>query len=707
MKRNCMSFFLILLFSSFTINHSYMYAAKKHTPNPKKQSLKSENKFDNEVIATVGKEKISYADLERAYKKNMSRKETNLYDVSKDSIMDFLNLYLNYRLKVNDALSRGFDKDSSVLAEIAQNRKVLAESYFYEKKLVEPKVDELMKYRNYDYQIAIIMFQLPSTPNPDTTSAYIKAKKTLELLKSGEDFETLARDSSSDKETAARGGLVTSYITAGKVIRNIEDVIFKLKSGDFYPDLVRTKYGYFIIKLVKKVPRVKILIRHILIATKDKTDPAANRKADSLLTLLRNGADFETLARENSDDKKSAERGGLLGGYYSRSSGFEETGRNLLPEIEDAAFALKDGEISGKVYSEYGIHILRRDSTRNFDPEKDRNDLKLLYKRQYFEGDKSTYLDSLRNRYGYSLNKNIYDSLLVCLDTNKTNLDTSWTKKIPESLLSDVLYSFMNKKTTVADFIDMMQKKPELRGLGTNSNGLMRAIDRITSPLVFDAASKILEKEYPDFAQLLKEFRDGILLFKVEDQEVWSKLKFDTTLAKKYWDSTQTRYKTEPTYDINEIYVLSDSLAKELFQQINKGVNFDTLAKQFTQRAGYREKKGHWGKVNPKDNKLAKLIEQKYPEYEKSNKAYTKAGEKGVVLEPIPYEKGYSIVEINSFEPVRQKTFDEAIPDFAPAFQDQLQKHLTEKWLKELRKKFDVKIYSDRLDKIIREHKEG
>jgi peptidyl-prolyl cis-trans isomerase SurA len=705
MKKSCMSFFLILIISLFIIDNSFTYAEKKQTPKVKKSSSTSDNKLNNEVLATVGNEKITYSDLDRAYKKNMSRKETNLYEVSKDSIMDFLNLYLNYRLKVNDALGRGFDKDSSVLAEISQNRKVLAESYFYEKKLVNPKVDELMKYRDFDYQIAIIMFQLPSTPNPDTTSAYIKAKRTLELLKAGANFENLARDSSSDKETASRSGIVTQYLTAGKVIRNIEDVIFKLNPGQFYPDLVRTKYGYFIIKLVREEPRVEILIRHILIATKDKSDPIANSKADSLINLLKSGVDFAKLAKENSDDKKSAEKGGLLGGYYSRSSGFDETGRNLLPEMEDAAFALKDGETSGKVHSEYGIHIIRRDSSKKFDPEKDREELKLQYKRQYFENDKVTYLDSLRKQYGFLLNNNTYDAFLAGLDTNVTNLDTAWTKKIPHALLSEVLYSFIGKNTTVGEFVDMMQKKSELRGLGTNSNGLQRAIDRITSPLVFDAASQSLEKEYPDFAQLLREFRDGILLFKVEDQEVWTKLKFDTTLAKKYWDTTQTKYKTEPTYDINEIYVLSDSLAKELYKQIKSGTDFDTLAKQFTQRAGYREKKGHWGKVIPKDNKLAKLIEDKFPEYEKLNKAYSSNGKEGIILEPMPYEKGFSVVEINSFAPVRQKTFDEAIPDFAPAFQDQLQKQLTESWLKELRKKFNVKIYADKIDKIIGEHK--
>ncbi|MBI5324421.1 MAG: peptidylprolyl isomerase [Ignavibacteriae bacterium] len=682
------SLFILLLFLIVSVNAQKKTTKKSITSNTKK----IEN-IETEILSTVGIEKITYNDLERAYQKNMSRKEMNLYNVSKDSILDFLNLYVNYRLKVNDALSRGFDKDSGVLSEISQNRKILAESYFYEAKLVKPKVEEMLKQRDYEYQIAIIMFQLPSTPNPDTADTYQKALRSLNLLKSGANFEQVAKDSSSDKETAGRGGLVLNYITAGRVIRSIEEALFRLNVGQFWPELIRTKYGYFIIKLVKKESRVKILLHHILITTKDRGDSAANKRADSLLALLKSGADFEKLAKENSDDEKTAQKGGLLGDYYSRSSGFEDTQRNLLPEIEAASFSLKDGEFSGKVRSEYGIHIIKRDSTKKFDSEKDKAELKLQYKRQYFETDKKFYLDSLRNTLGFKLNETNINNLISYLDTNKTNLDTAWTKKIPQNIYPEILYSFQGKSTTIGEFIDMLQKKSELRGLGTNYSGLNKAIDKITSPLVFDAASKSLETEFTDYAQLLKEFRDGILLFKVEDIEVWSKLKFDSTLAHTYWDSTRTRYNTEPTYDLSEIYVLSDSSAKAIYKEITESDKvFDTLAAQNTQRAGYREKKGKWGKVTPKNNKLAKI-------------ASDKNAQPGMIIEPQPYEKGFSIIKVNTFEPVRQKTFEEAIPDFAPAFQDQIQKKLASAWLNNLKEKFNVKIYPDKIDQIIRQFK--
>ena len=112
---------------------------------------------EKEVLATVGKEQITLADLEKAFRKNMNRKNVKLADVPKDSVLDFLNLYIEYRLKVQDALKRGFDKDSSVIADISQNRKLLAESFLFEKKLVEPNTEQMLELRKREKQVAVIL----------------------------------------------------------------------------------------------------------------------------------------------------------------------------------------------------------------------------------------------------------------------------------------------------------------------------------------------------------------------------------------------------------------------------------------------------------------------------------------------------------------------------------------------------------------------
>jgi hypothetical protein len=187
---------------------------------------------------------------------------------------------------------------------------------------------------------------------------------------------------------------------------------------------------------------------------------------------------------------------------------------------------------------------------------------------------------------------------------------------------------------------------------------------------------------------LISEFRDGILLFKVAADEVWDKLKFDSTAAYKYWEPRKNKYKTFIEYDLTEVYVLSDTVAKEIAKFAKEGTSIEKLAEQYTQRKGYREKKGNWGIVSTKDNKLALAVMKLNPK-------------DGEIVGPFPFEDGYAVVKVNKVIPSRVKTFDEAIPDFAPEYQEMMQTKLENQWIKKLRKKFKVKIYKDKLNKVI------
>ncbi len=660
----------------------------------KTKKTKDLSSIKKTVIATVGNEQITYADLEKAFSKNLLKKDTPLHTLPKDSVVDFLNLYIKYRLKVYDAIQRGLDKDSAVLEEIKQNRRLLSESFYFDKKLVEPNVQKMLKYRENEAQVSYIFVKF--TQNEfDTVEAYQRAKNLINLLKQGVDFATLAKDSSDDKETAPLGGLILNYVTGGKVQRQIEDAIFSLKQGEIYPYPIKTKFGYFIIKLNKIQPRIKVKARHILFAlTKDSDTNAIRRKADSVLLLVRSGMDFSRLAEENSDDPASSIRGGDLGGWYSRSSGLEPSGKFFTSTFEEALFSLRDGEISPIIQTEYGFHIIRRDSTAKFSLEEEREDLKKLYKRIYYDGDKRDLITDLKKQYGFFVNYDYLQKTLVNLDTNKTTLDTAWYHNISTEIQNTVLFGILDKRFTIKDFVETLRSRNEFRATPLNTNGFLNAIDKIIYPFIIDKATESLEEEVPEFASLMKEFRDGILLFKVEASEVWEKLKFDTTLAKQYWEKNKSKYKTTPTYDVTEIFVTSDSLAKSIYRKAIAGEDFEKLAEQFTQRGAFREKKGHWGKINPKTNNLAKKLQ----EFEV---------QEGKIIEPFPFENGYSIVRINQYEPPREKTFEEAIPDFASDVQEILQKRLQEEWINSLKKRIPHKILTKNLEKVLAELKKS
>ncbi|MDW8226090.1 MAG: peptidylprolyl isomerase, partial [Bacteroidota bacterium] len=634
------------------------------------------SRIEQQVIATVGPEKITYRELEHAYQRNANRQHVRLYEVPRDSVEAFLQLYINYRLKVQDALWRGLDKDSALQGELQANRRLLAETYFFDKRLVEPAVDELLRRRQWELRLSIMLFA--RNFEQDTLPAYERAQRALELLRQGTPFEVLARDSSDDRETAQQGG-VLPFITGGMILRPLEDVAYRLKPGESYPLPIRTRHGYFLLKLLEREPRVAVWARHILLPIVNGDTATALAKADSLLRVLQAGGDFAELARQNSIDNITAERGGAFGSWYTRSLGFETIQSRLLPEFEKALLSLRDGQ-TGTVITALGVHIVRRDSTKRYTAEEERETLRRLYRRLYYEEDRQRFLDSVRTALGCQWNTPVYRTLLTVLDTTKTTSDTAWIAQVPAALRDQPLYICQQlPPLTLQQLIDTLSK-PIYRGFPLRSASLLQVAQRAMLPALLEHLTHNIEHRWPEFAQLMKEFRDGLLLFRVEEQEVWNKLnRFDTAAARVYYDTTKQRYYTDPVYDLSEIYVMSDSLARSLRSQLDGGADFAILAEQYTQRSGYREKKGRWGKFTPKQNKLAAVAEQHQ-------------AKKGDILGPIPHENGYVLLRVNDYEPPRQKSFEEAIPDFASAFQELQQKRLTEQWLEQLRQRFPVKI---------------
>lgn len=103
-----------------------------------------------------------------------------------------------------------------------------------------------------------------------------------------------------------------------------------------------------------------VLVSHILIKI-DLEDPrldlaVVQKRAEDLLAEIRAGADFASLARKKSEDRATAINGGRIKDWASRGT--------LVPPFEEAAFALKKGEVSNVVRTRFGYHIIKLDDAR-------------------------------------------------------------------------------------------------------------------------------------------------------------------------------------------------------------------------------------------------------------------------------------------------------------------------------------------------------
>lgn len=657
------------------------------------------------IIATVGSENIILGDVERAFQKNLTRRDTKLSSVPKDTALDFLRLYTNYRLKVQDARDRGLDKDSAVKVDLANNRRLLSETFFYDKAVANRRVEELAQRRLTELEIGVILCAIsdPATRGWDTLASRQKAERIIAQIKAGADFDKVARDSSDDKETAANGGRLP-WISGGTIIKAVEDAAYSLPVGQVVSVPIYSRFGYFIVKLFRSAPRESVKFRHILLQPKDTRDSMATQQfADSLISILKmpaaaqnaalaarglqpSGDVFSDLAKAYSDDKTSAAKGGYLGAPYTRSGGMENNNSRLVPDFERAIFDLKDGQISGKVNTLFGTHIIIRDSTKRPDQYVERDAAKRSYRRLYYEEDKRLVLDSVKKANGYGWNVVNLAKLLISIDTNRNTQDTLWHRSIMDDLLPQPLYNLSKTSYSVQQFVDTLRKRSDLRGFTLNRAGFERAINKMTDPIALDEATTNLERDYPDFASLMREFNDGILLFKVEEKEVWSKLKFDTVDARSFYDTTKSRWMTETKYDITEIFVLNDSLLSVIQGRLAKGESFSALAQEYTQREGMRDKKGFTSAMSPKSSKVAQQIT-----------ATTKVGD---VIGPVKIDAGWSLIKLEGVVPPQQKSFESAISEIAPAYQDALQKRLTENWLSGVRQRHPVVYNTKAIDDI-------
>jgi len=189
----------------------------------------------------------------------------------------------------------------------------------------------------------------------------------------------------------------------------------------------------------------------------------------------------------------------------------------------------------------------------------------------------------------------------------------------------------------------------------------------------------------------MKDYEEGVLLYKIEQAEVWNKLAVTDSALHAYFDKNRDTFRFPDRVDISEIYVTSDSAAKAIYQRLKAGENFDTLAAHYSVRSDEKVKRGHWGLLAEAENELA---------------AKGFKMEVGAISEPFPYQGGYSIIKVNAKEKARPKTFEEAGPELSNKFQDYESKRLEREWIESLKKKFPVEVHESVLEKAFAPQKQ-
>jgi len=628
------------------------------------------------VVLEVGPTRVTLQEFENFYQKN---------SLQSDSIANtlvererFLDLLTRYKLKLQDAADRKLAEDPEVKKELKDYRSSLATTYLIEKDITEPGVRLLYDRKTEEIRAKHILITVKPEASPaDTLKAYQKAVGIIANLKAGADFDSLTIADSEDPTAKVNHGDLY-YFSGGQMVIPFENAAYAMKLGEISSVPLRTSFGYHIIKITQRqLVRGMIKVRHIMALAKqsvaDTGDTvAALGKLRGWQDSLKKGIDFGEFAKKYSEDAGSAINGGSLG-WFER--------KRYVQPFDEAAFLLNPGEMSPIVKTPYGYHIIKCDSISPMESyaqmrAADGDPLKKQYQQLRFGNDFKEFIEGLKKEYAYTFSEGSFSSLLSVLDTNSTTQDSGWDGNVTEAMRQAPLMQVGGATYTVDTVLSLLLGRPELQNTLLRRSELDRQFNRIAESLLLEAKSVGLEKRSPEFASLMADYRDGIILYRAEQLEVWNKVSVTDSALQVYYDAHKTDFMTPGNVTFAEMNFDQDTTAFMVYDSLMKGADFTTLAAVYN---FHDSLKGAGGLNGPQSQDLDEVTE------------LASTLQIGEISEPIDIGDGLTlIIKLVAKDPPRQKTFEEAGAELSNNYQDYEAKRMENAWLDRIKMKHPV-----------------
>ena len=622
---------------------------------------------DDPILFTFGNESVKVSEFQYVYNKSNQNEENK----SLQDLKSYLELYINFKLKVKEARELQIDTLAKVQSELSVYQSQLLQSYIDKEildKLTQSTYDRLTK----DIRVSHIMVLVkPGSPPADTLVAYNKIMNLRNRIIKGEAFDKVAREASDDKSAKENGGNI-GFITALQIpFLAFEDAAYNTAVGTVSMP-IRTKLGYHLVMPTKAEPaHGQIVVAHILIQTAQNATieqiATARDKAQSVYNQLIDGADFDEMAAQYSDDKQTAEAGGKLPVFG--------VGR-MVAAFEQAAFSLKnDGDISEPVQTQFGFHIIKRVQKIDVQPyEMMKDELeKRVKKDNRYKNAQKHLLAKYKKEYGYMEFPNRLAACAVYLDSSIYK--GVWHKPIDIDNNQTILMigSRSYKENDLMSFIQINQSKVRS---GSFESMIQKHFEQFGLQKLEEVA---FSDRYPEFSYLAKEYVDGTLLFKLTEDKVWSKAMQDSAGLNEYYENHKTEHMWGNRVQA-AIYTVSDIKSAKKVKRWSKKMTKETIML----------------KLNV-DRPVVNITENLYEKGQDSR------------IDPYFDLQGWSDMVVsdsgtvsmvwvkNHFDPM-PKSLDEAKGYFISDYQDYLEKE----WIKALRDKYLVIVNDSVLQSLAR-----
>lgn len=635
---------------------------------------------ENETLLTINNQQITSKEFMTVYQKN----NVEIQSAEKKSIEEYLELYINFKLKVMEAESLGLDTAASFRKELDGYVNQLTEPYLVDRDYEEALVREAYDRMQEEVNVSHIMVRVREDATPEDT---LKAWRTINNLYDSAlvspSFEELALETSEDPSVKDNNGNL-GYFSAFRMVYPFENAAYKTKPGSISKPF-RTSFGYHIVKVYDVRPaRGELRAAHIMLISNEQSSDAdkkeAERKIHEIYSELKGGANFTEMARVYSEDRGSSRKGGELPWFG--------TGR-MVSEFEEAAFSLEnDGDISEPVKTQFGWHIIKRLEHRKMGSyEEEYKALKSkVEKDKRSRGSRDSLIRKLKVDYKVKTYPKATEPFVALIDTSF--FKGSWDEKRAEGLnknvmtLYDKVYSGEKKSYTQEDFAKYIKSKSRKSPLKDSRQTVNELFDQFVDDMIIEYEKSILKLKYDDFRLLANEYHDGILLFEIMEQNVWKKALKDSAGLEMYYEAHKDEHMWGQRVDATLYYCENDSIANIVMDHLEKG-HADTAILARTNKASALAvslKKGRFEKDEIEELKKIGWQENSVQKVNSKNRAV--------------------VIRIREILEPQPKELNEVRGIMASGYQDELDKM----WIEELRVKYPVQINQKELDRLIVEN---
>jgi len=622
------------------------------------------------VILNIAGEDIPKSEFERVFKKN-NNKET---DYSHKAVTDYLRLYINYKLKVREALESGMDTVQSFVDELAGYRKQLAQPYLVDKEVSENLLREAYERMKTDLRASHILIKCdPNALPKDTLVAFNKSLKVRGEILRGLDFNAAAKKYSDDPSAKDNAGDL-GYFSSMQMVYPFESAAYSTNRGEISQP-VRTRFGYHLIKVTDSRPaQGEVRVAHIMVKTSAGASAddsvKAVQKANEIYEKLKSGEKFEDLARQYSDDPGSAKSGGALPMFG--------TGR-MVPEFERAAFDLKNpGDYTMPVRTSYGLHIIRLLEKKPLGSyEALQSEIKQrVAKDSRSDLSRSSMITKIKSRYGFKEMPKAKAEFMTRIDT--TLPEGKWSVEKAAGLNS-ALFVLGPVTFTQQDFAKYVADHQSKRSQGADAKAIADALhtEFINESCLAYEESK-LDSLYPDFRNLMQEYRDGILLFELTDKKVWSKAVKDTTGLKEFYEKNKFNYMWADRLEATIYTCANADISSQTRKLMKKIDDADTLMARVNKNSQLNLQV-KYGKFVKGENEIIDKIE------------WTPGTTKDMAK-----DNQVVFVKVHKMLPSQPKSLEEAKGLVTADYQNTLEKE----WISSLQAKYPVKVYDQVVESV-------